>query len=155
MQNFRESRNKNLGTQIWKTSSKKISIALLLSPSYNKTINSSNKNLNFLSELISTGKEKQLISHKHLLKNKESSDILYKKVNIKLNFAEKNLKNKKTINKLRNVNIIVKCDNIKKLKLNDIKGNLKFRNNKLPHFKTERSYLDNVKNDDKELSKKK
>ena len=47
------------------------------------------------------------------------------------------------------------CDNIKKLKLNDIKGNLKFRNNKLPHFKKERSYLDNVKNDDKELSKKK
>ena len=47
------------------------------------------------------------------------------------------------------------CDNIKKLKLNDFKRNLKFRNNKLPHFKKERSYLDNVKNDDKELSKKK
>jgi len=47
------------------------------------------------------------------------------------------------------------CDNIKKLKLNDFKRNLKFRNNKLPHFKTEKSYLDNVKNDVKELSKKK
>ena len=62
MQHFRESRNKNLGTQTWKTNKKQISIALPLSPSYNQNKYSSNKKLNVLSEPISTGKEKKLMS---------------------------------------------------------------------------------------------
>jgi hypothetical protein len=95
MQHFRESRNKNLGTQTWKTNKKQISIALPLSPSYNQNKYSSNKKLNVLSEPISTEKEKKLMSLKHLLKNKED---------VKRNLSEKKLNNKKILNKVRSIN---------------------------------------------------
>ena len=151
MQNFRESRNKNLGTQIWKTNTRQILIALPLSPSYNQNIYSSNKKLNVLSQPISTGKEKKLMSLKHLLKNKES---ILNKEDIKRNLSEKKLNDKKTLNKFRSIITNANNEN-KKKKINDIKVIYKSRNSKLSHFKTESSYLDNVKNDVNELSKRK
>lgn len=82
-----------------------------------------------------------------LIKN----DLCCYENNFNENYLQQKFKLNESINNIYN-NM---CDNIKKLKLNDFKRNLKFRNNKLPHFKTEKSYLDNVKNDVKELSKKK
>ena len=151
MQHFRESRNKNLGTQTWKTNTRQILIALPLSPSYNQNIYSSNKKLNVLSQPISTGKEKKLMSLKHLLKNKES---ILNKEDIKRNLSEKKLNDKKTLNKFRSIITNANNEN-KKKKINDIKVIYKSRNSKLSHFKTESSYLDNVKNDVNELSKRK
>ena len=158
MQNFRISRSRNLGTQTLKTNSRQISIALPISPTYNENIySSSNNNINKLTEPIITGKETKIKSLKHLLKDKDSSNILDKEDNDKQNLTQTNIKHNKTVNKFRSANRIVKKGSINKLKLKEVQENIrnKSRNNKITHFKTERSHLDKVKDDVNELNQRK
>ena len=158
MQNFRISRSRNLETQTLKTNSRQISIALPISPIYNENIYSSSKNnINKLTEPIITGKETKIKSLKHLLKDKDSSNILDKEDNEKQNLTQTNIKHNKTVNKFRSANRIVKKGSINKLKLKEVQENIrnKSRNNKITHFKTARSHLDKVKDDINELNQRK
>ena len=126
MQNFRISRSRNLGTQTLKTNSRQISIALPISPTYNENIySSSNNNINKLTEPIITGKETKIKSLKHLLKDKDSSNILDKEDNDKQNLTQTNIKHNKTVNKFRSANRIVKKGSINKLKLKEVQENIR------------------------------